>query len=141
MAAMSPDEIFLEKVLAALERTQLEALIVGTAAAVMQGASLMTRDIDILVRDTDLNRRKLEQLSSELGAARPVPVSELSNTVTIAGADIPIDVLFGSMAGGLTFEGVRSRAVRISVGRHEALVAALADIISSKEAAGRPKDL
>jgi len=112
---MSPDEVFLEKLLEALEKARLEALVVGATAAVMQGAPVLTSDIDILVRDTPSNRRKIDALCA-------------------------VDVLFDRLAGGLTFESLRSRALRIPIRKQTALVATLEDIIRSKEAAGRPKD-
>jgi hypothetical protein len=138
---MSPDDRFLHGLLDALERVHLEAIIVGATAAIMQDAPVLTRDIDLLIRDTELNRRKLEELSRHLGGAAPAPVSELTSTLRILGTEIPIDILLGRIAGGLTFESLKSRAVRIEVGRHTAWVATLEDVIRSKEAAARPKDL
>ena len=52
-----------------------------------------------------------------------------------------MDILFDEIAGGLQFESLRSRAVVMPLGDAEAVVASLQDIITSKEAAGRPKDL
>jgi predicted nucleotidyltransferase len=138
---MSPDERFLESVLKALETVHLEAIIVGATAAIMQDAPVLTRDIDLLIRDTELNRRKLDALSRELGGAPPTSVSELTSTLRILGTEIPIDILLDRIAGGLTFESLKLRAVRMDVGAHTAVVATLEDVIRSKEAAGRPKDL
>jgi len=138
---MSPDERFLHTLLDALERVHLEAIIVGATAAIMQDAPVLTRDIDLLIPDTELNRRKLEDLSRHLGGATPAPVSELTSTLRILGTEIPIDILLGRIAGGLTFESLKSRAVHIEVGGHTAWVATLEDVIRSKEAAARPKDL
>jgi uncharacterized ParB-like nuclease family protein len=137
---MGHDESFLVKLVEALVATRLEALIVGATAAVLQGAPVMTRDIDLLVRDTPLNRKKLEAFAKLLGAAKPAPVSELTSTVAIIGSDLPIDVLFDRMSGRLSFASVRSRSVALAVGKHVARLASLEDIIRSKEAAGRKKD-
>src|SRR5438105_349928 len=138
---MSPDEMFLEKLLAALDNVGLEAVIVGSTAAALQGAPIMTQDVDLLVRDTPLNRDKIDRLSAALRAARPVAVSELSSTVTILGGELPVDVLFESLPGGLAFASVRSRAVQIPIGSQMATVATLADVIDSKQAANRAKDI
>jgi Nucleotidyl transferase of unknown function (DUF2204) len=138
---MSPDERFLESLLDALEQVRLEAVIVGATAAIMHDAPVLTRDIDLLIRDTDLNRRKLDALSQRLGGASPARVSELTNTLRILGTEIPIDILLDRIAGGLSFERLKSRAAHVAVGKHTALVASLEDIIRSKEAAARPKDL
>ena len=138
---MSSDEAFLRDVLRALDRVGLEALVVGTVAAVLNGAPVMTQDLDLLVRDTPKNREKLAKLAAALQIAAPVEVSELSRSVTLLGGALPIDVLFDALPGGLTFEALRSRGSRIQIGDATATVAALADVIASKEAAGRPKDL
>ncbi len=138
---MSSDELFLEELLAALREVKLEAIIIGNTACILQGAPVLTQDVDLLVRNTPANLRKLERLAERLGAARPTELSELTFAKRILGAAVPIDVLLGKMAGGLRFETVRSRSVRISTGREVATVAALADVIRSKRAAGRRKDL
>lgn len=137
---MGPDEAFLVRLAEALAHVRLEALIVGATAAVLQGAPVMTRDIDLLVRDTPLNRKKLEALGKLLGTGRPTPVSEMTTTVTLLGSDLPIDILFDRLAGSLSFASLRSRALSLSFGKHHALVASLEDIIKSKAAAGRKKD-
>src|SRR4051812_33778191 len=87
------------------------------------------------------DERKLRALSQHLDGTPPAPITELSNTLRLLGTEIPIDILLDGIAGGLTFESLKSRAARIAVGRHVALVATLEDVIRSKEAAGRPKDL
>ena len=42
---MSPDESFLIKLLRALADVRLEAIVVGTGAAAMQGVPIMTEDV------------------------------------------------------------------------------------------------
>jgi len=65
----------------------------------------------------------------------------LSRALTLLGGALPIDILFDALPGGLSFEALRSRSSRVQIGDSAATVAALADVIASKEAAGRPKDL
>ena len=48
-------------------------------------------------------------------------------------------IVVGSIAA--LMRSIRSRCVEMPVGEHKALVASLEDVIRSKEAAGRPKDL
>jgi len=138
---MSSDELFLQEVVAALDRVGLEAIVVGTVAGVLNGAPVMTQDLDLLVRDTPRNREKIAKLSAALRIAAPVEVSELSRALTLLGGALPIDILFDALPGGLSFEALRSRSSRVQIGDSAATVAALADVIASKEAAGRPKDL
>lgn len=140
--AFSADELFLAKLAAALRKTRLEAIVVGNMASMLNDAPVLTQDVDLLVRDTKLNRKKLRQLAQELGGVGPERLSGLTSTEHIYGADIPIDILYEKMAGGLKFASVKSRARPHVVGRKGELllVASLADIIKSKTAANRPKD-
>lgn len=138
---MSPDELFLERLLTALDSLGLEALIVGSVAAAVQGSPILTQDVDLLIRDTEPNREKLVRLAAAIGAARPIAVSELSTTLTLIGGALPVDILFDRLPGNLSFPSLRSRSVQVAVGAAMALVASLSDVIASKESAGRPKDL
>jgi hypothetical protein len=135
----SSDEAFVLEVLAALEQTGLEALVVGSVAAVLQGSPVTTQDLDLLVRDTPANRQKIEMLGHCLGA-RPREVSSLANVLRIDAASAPVDLLFDRLPGELSFESLRSRSVAIDLAGRTATVASLEDVILSKEASGRPKD-
>ncbi len=137
---MSPDEAFVAQLLRALAAAQLEAVIVGSTAAVLQGAPVMTQGVDILIRGTPRNEVKLAQLCAALGGAL-VEVSPLSRTRRILGLSITVDVLLDEISGGLTFARLRSRAVKIPIGDQIAIAAALEDVIASKQAANPPKDL
>jgi hypothetical protein len=137
---MSPDEAFVVSILRALQASGLEAIFVGNAAAAMQGAPVTTQDVDLLVRDTEPNRKKIEKFVAALGLPRPVPVSEMTTTQTVLGGPWPIDLLFDRIIGGLEFASLRSRSRNVPIGDLTAVVASLADIIRSKEAANRPKD-
>jgi hypothetical protein len=138
---MSPDEVFIVALLRGLKAVDLEAIIIGNAAAAIQGAPVTTQDIDLLVRDTPRNRQKIERLSETLGAARPVSIGPLTSAQRITGGAWPIDILFETMSGDLGFASVRSRSRAVPIADVTATVASLEDVIASKEAAGRPKDL
>src|SRR5215467_15636101 len=61
-----------------LERHHLEAILVGNAAAALQGATVTTIDIDFLFRRSPANIRKFKAIADELDAVvlRPYyPVS------------------------------------------------------------------
>jgi hypothetical protein len=107
----------------------------------LNGAPVTTQDIDLLIRDTRLNRRKLARFAEEIGGGAPAPVPELSKVVSIEGdLAVPVEIHFDCVSGGLTFSAVRSRAQAVAVGQETLRVAALADVIRSKQAANRPKD-
>lgn len=138
----SADERFLARLAVALQKTRLEAIVVGNMASILNDAPVLTQDVDLLVRDTKLNRKKLRRLAGELGGIGPDRLSGLTSTEHIYGADLPIDILYETMAGDLSFASVKSRARTQVVGKKGELllVASLADIIKSKSAANRPKD-
>ena len=134
------DESFVEAIAAALDETMLEAIIVGNTAAILQGAPVLTQDVDLLIRDTERNRQKLAAFARAIGGTRPALISDLSRTLRIYGASTPIDVLFNQLSGGLRFESLRTRASKRIVGSRTVTLASLEDIIKSKMAAGRDKD-
>jgi hypothetical protein len=134
-----------EKTLAALARAlrqaRLDAIVIGNLASMLNGAPVTTQDIDLLIRDTRLNRRKLAKFAEAIGGAAPAPVSELSKVEFIEGdLAVPVEIHYDRISGGLTFASVRARAELVAVADEKLRVAALADVIRSKTAANRPKD-
>jgi len=143
MGATSSD--ISEKTLVALAKAlrvaRLEAIVIGNSASMLNGAPVTTQDIDLLIRDTTLNRRKLVRFAEAIGGAAPMPVSELRKVEWIEGRlAVPVEIHYDRISGGLTFSSIRSRARLVAVGDEKLAVAALADVIRSKEAANRPKD-
>jgi hypothetical protein len=137
---MSSDQAFVIELLRALQAARLEAIIVGTTAAVLQGVPLMTEDVDLLIRDTPRNREKLERLRLELGRGPAIEISPLSRVLRLVSEDdIDVDILFDEL-GSSSYAGIRSRSLSISIGEMTATVASLDDVIASKKAANRPKD-
>ena len=137
---MSSDEAFVLKVIAALRESGVEAIVVGSVAALLQGAPLTTDDMDVLIRDTPTNRAKLKDLEARLGGSAVV-LSPLSSAMRISTYEGHLDIIFDEIPGGLGFQGLRARSARVDLGDTVAIVACLEDVIASKEAAGRPKDL
>ena len=137
---MSPDEVFLVQVLRALSAVGLEVVWVGSLAAALQGAPVMTQDIDLLVRDTPRNHEKLRAFCAALGDVEMMKISPLSRTLRVVGTPLPIDVMFDEISGNLSFAALRARSVRVPIGDAVATVASLEDVVASKTAAGRPKD-
>lgn len=142
MASSSSDEGFLGELAKALRETRIDAVVVGNVASLLSGASVLTADVDLLIRNTPLNRKKLRALATAMGGSGPMPISDLASDVQrIYGPDVPIDVIFDRLPGKLSFASVKSRAKTHVFGAEILRVAALADVIRSKKAAGRPKDL
>ena len=119
---------------------RLEAVLIGNAAAALQGAPVTTVDFDFLFRKTPRNLRKLKALARALGATvlRPYyPASDLYRVVRDDGLQIDF---MAAIHGIRSFDGLRARAESIDVGGASITVAALPDIIKRKRAARRPRD-
>lgn len=137
---MSPDELLLSKILKAFRKVRLEAILIGNAGAALQGAPVMTQDIDFFVRDTELNRKKIRDFAEVLGLSLYKRDEAISEVITAEGKDLIVDFIF-RLAPDQKYESIRARAKRIKIGDHFCLVADLEDIINSKKATGREKDI
>jgi hypothetical protein len=134
-----------EKTLVALAKAlrvvRLEAIVIGNSAGMLNGAPVTTQDIDLFIRDTRLNRRKVARFAKAIGGSAPTRVSGLGDVEWIEGElAVPVEIHYDRISGGLTFSSVRSRAQLVPVGDERLAVASLTDVIRSKKAANRPKD-
>jgi hypothetical protein len=135
-------EPLLHRIAKALAEHRLEAIMVGNAAAALHGAPVTTLDIDFMFRKTPLNLKKLKGVAASLNAIilRPYyPVSELFRVVNDE-QGLQLDFM-AKLHGVRSFEGLRSRAELVEFGEHKLTVASLEDIIKSKRATGRDRDL
>ena len=132
----------LATLLDAMREEHLDAVLIGNAAAAMQGAPVTTLDFDFMFRDTAANMQKLKRVAKRLDAVilRPFyPVSKLYR-LTAEASGLQADFM-PVIHGVRSFESLRSRASVIEVDGRRMLVASLEDIIKSKRAAGRARDL
>jgi hypothetical protein len=131
----------LARIAVLLERHGIEAILIGNAAAALQGAPVTTIDIDFLFRPTAGNLKKLRALAAELGAMILKPYYPASGLYRIARDEDGLQLDFmGAIDGIRSFEGLRKRARPVQFGDAGIRVAGLPDIIRSKKAAGRPRD-
>ncbi|MEO0096082.1 MAG: nucleotidyltransferase [candidate division WOR-3 bacterium] len=136
---MSPDEIILTKILKGLKEVGLEAILVGNAACALQGVPVMTLDIDFFVRDTPLNRKKINQFARNLNLTVLKPDDALSETIRAENKEMVIDFVF-RLGSKQTFERVKARSSKMKIGDFYCLVASLEDVLIAKKEANRPKD-
>ena len=123
--------------LRALDAAGVEFLVVGLAAAALQGAPAVTQDIDLWFED--LSDPRLGKALSRVGAAY-VPPTESHPPLLVGGGAELFDVVT-HMHGVGSFRSERRRSIRVRVGDVEVRVLPLSRIIASKKATGRPKDL
>lgn len=135
-------EPLLTKVASALAEHRLEAVMVGNAAAALHGAPVTTLDVDFVFRKTPTNLKKLKAIARTLEASILKPYYPVSDLYRVVNDDQGLQLDFmGRIDGIRSFESLRSRATAISFGSRSLLVASLADIVKSKRAAGRSRDL
>ena len=121
---------------------RLDAVLIGNAAAAVQGSPVTTMDFDFLFRKTPTNLAKLKRVADDLDAVvlRPYyPASQLYR-MTRDRDGLQLDFM-ARIDGIRSFESLRARATAVLFGTHTLLVASLTDIIKSKESAGREQDL
>lgn len=146
-------EPVLGELLRVLERHEVRYVVIGAQAAVIHGVPLLTEDLDITPSRDAENLERLAAALHELepilrtatdpeGVPFPVDAEMLATaetwTLTTRVGDLDLAFL---PAGTQGYEDLRRDAMSVELG--DALtvqVASLADVIRSKEAAGREKD-
>jgi len=125
----------------AMNAADLEAVLIGNAAAALHGAPVTTVDFDFLFRKTARNLTKLKAIARALDAVVLRPYYPASDLYRIVRDDDGLQVDFmGTIHGIRSFEGLRDRAETIEIEGVSLLVASLSDVIRSKRAARRPRD-
>jgi len=120
---------------------KLEAILIGNAAAALQGAPVTTLDFDFLFRATPTNLAKLKKLAGTLDGVILRPYYPASALYRVVNEDRGLQADFMPRIHGVkSFNSLRSRASKITLAGAPLWVADLADIIASKKAAGRPRD-
>jgi hypothetical protein len=135
-------EPILTKIAETFKNARLEVILVGNAAAALQGAPVTTLDFDFMFRNTPLNLKKLKKVADALGMSSSQPYYPASDLYRLIQKDTGIQLDFMSRLHGVkSFESLKSRAAEVYFGAARILVADLDDIIRSKRALGRDKDL
>jgi predicted nucleotidyltransferase len=135
-------EPLLNSIVAALAAVRLEAILIGNAAAAIQGAPVTTVDFDFMFRTTPLNLAKLKKFAGRLDAVIMRPYHPASALYRVMNDDRGLQVDFMPAIHGVkSFNSLRSRAEKIELAGRDLWVAHLADIIASKRAAGRSRDI
>jgi hypothetical protein len=146
--AMPP---FLEDLVKRLAPAGVEFVVVGGVGAVLQGATITTRDLDLCYRCTPEN---FARLVAVLGPLQPrprgfppgLPVVFDERTVLL-GSNFMLEVgdeslaLLGEMSVIGGYEQIINTCVVMEIAGFPVNVLSLADLIATKTAANRPKDL
>jgi len=122
--------------LRALVDERVEFMVVGLAAAALQGAPAVTQDIDLWLADRSDPR--FREALRKVGASYVPP--SMNNPPLLVGGGTELFDIVVNMHGLGPFEQEVKRAIRIRLGDVEIPVLPLDRIIASKRATGRPKD-
>ena len=132
----------LQDVFASLQAHKVKYVVIGGIAAVLHGVPRATFDLDILVEATPENVERLLHafLEARLGtAALTTPEDVLAHEITVFNDRVRIDVQ--TSTPGLVFQDAWQKREIMSYEGQEFYVVSLEDLLASKRAAGRDKDL
>lgn len=138
------------ELLAALDRARVDFILIGGVAAAAHGSPRATQDIDVVY---SRKRDNLERLSGALAAYSPylrgsppgLPFA-LDKETLQAGLNFTLTTtlgwidLLGEITGGGGYDDLIPHAVSIEIFGQTCRVLDLETLISTKRAAGRPKD-
>lgn len=121
---------------------RLDVVMIGNAAAALHGAPVTTLDIDFMFRKTPANLKRLKAVAASLGAVILRPYYPVSDLYRVVNDERGLQLDFMSRLHGIrSFKGLRSRSTNVEFGEHTLKIASLTDIIKSKRATGRDRDL
>jgi predicted nucleotidyltransferase len=149
---LTEPELDPQAVLEAFRRHDVRFVVIGGFAAVIHGSPYVTGDIDIVPQATVENLDRLSDALDELHArvwtagvpegiafgqdAKSLSETNVWNLITDSGR---LDLTFVP-SGTSGYQDLSRDATRIAILGVDVDVASLADVIRSKEAAGRDKD-
>jgi hypothetical protein len=135
----------LERLVAA----EVEFVLVGGLAAVVQGAPVATFDVDVVHRRTEENVDRLVAFLTSVGARyrnRPgPPLAPRRSALLGPGHSLfmtdlgPLDAL-GAIEGGADYEQLLPESLTVPIGGRTVHVLSLAKIVALKRASSDPKD-
>lgn len=132
----------LKDVFASFQKNNVHYLVIGGIAAVLYGVPRATFDLDILIEANEENAQKLLNAleDARFGTASMTNAKELaSHEITIFQDRVRIDVQ--TFTPGINFSSAWINKETMNYQGQTFYVLSKADLISSKKAAGRDRDL
>jgi hypothetical protein len=120
-----------------LRKQGVDYMIVGAAAAALQGAPIVTQDIDLWFRDID--DPGIRKAASKVGGVIVPPIGV--HPPTFGGEAVELFAIVLTMHGLGAFEEEKEHSILVDLGDLPVRILALDRIIKSKETVGRPKDI
>ncbi|MCP4681952.1 MAG: nucleotidyltransferase family protein [Desulfobacterales bacterium] len=132
----------LQDVFKSFQQHDVKYLVIGGIASILHGVPRATFDLDILIKASPENARRLLDalLEARLGTASLTNVDDLlANEITIFKDKVRIDVQ--TSTPGITFEDAWGRKKTMEYHGQEFHVVSKEDLVSSKRAAARDIDM
>jgi hypothetical protein len=128
--------------LAALSAAEAEFLVVGAHAMAVHGRPRATGDLDLWIRRTPDNARRVWSALTRFGApVRDLTLKDLESPDVVFQMGVPpnrIDII--TEIDGVEFEKAWPNRVVATFGGQSVPVLGRAELLANKRAAGRPKD-
>ena len=120
-----------------LKRQKVEFMLVGAAAAALQGAPVVTQDVELWFKDV-----KDPGIRTALRKSSGIMVPSFGqNPPTFAGDAVKLFDIVLTMHGLMSFDEEKKNSFEVALGTLRVRVLDLDRIIKSKETVRRPKDL
>lgn len=141
------------RIFEALQRHQVDYVVIGGLATIAHGHTRNTRDVDIVAARDPLNLARLAGALRDLGArlsgvdAHLLDIDVYDPATLGSGANFTLETdaggldLFSEVPGAPPYELLRERALLIDLVDLLIRVAGRDDLIRMKQASGRPQDL
>ncbi len=128
---------------ALLTAREVEFVIVGAHALAFHGAPRFTGDLDVLVRPTEENGRRVLEAISEFGfPTAPLTAADIvGGTKVIEMGVAPVQIHVMSQIDGVTWDEVWASREAGPFGPRTVAFIGRDAFLRNKRAAGRPKDL
>ena len=144
-------ELRVHELLRRLTEREVDFVVVGGVAVILQASPRLTKDLDICYAPEQVNLDRLGAVLIELGARLRCVEEDLpfvpdgralrhTQILTLTTVDGGLDLLV-EPDGSPSYPALRRRADQIDIDGIVVRVASIEDLIAMKRAAGRPQDL
>lgn len=146
--SIQPD---LNKLLQVLLENNIDFIIIGGFAGVLHGSTVVTRDLDICMLMKPKTLERLREILTRYNPKHrrgPSKISFVEIPKSFEGiknlyleTDLGVLDILEEVIGVGTFNELVARSIKLNLFNHIVKVISMDDLIASKKAMGRPKDL